>query len=188
MARPKFLKSLLDSWQLSLSQGRESDLIPYWILASVGVGSAIAYYLPATFWDGTQRDTAVSVLSGILTFNGIVLALCWSAFGKVYEIIGATAFCAHLRKHNLLSHYLVFVGYCHAAQVLAISFTAFALFAMWLPLETWFVKCVLAASVAATAYAVRQGVATSSVMQDLIWSKAEFDAAQPAPTLQSAVS
>lgn len=188
MARPKFLKSLLDSWQLSLSQGRESDLIPYWILASVGVGSAIAYYLPATFWDGTQRDTAVSVLSGILTFNGIVLALCWSAFGKVYEIIGATAFCAHLRKHNLLSHYLVFVGYCHAAQVLAISFTAFALFAMWLPLETWLVKCVLAASVAATAYAVRQGVATSSVMQDLIWSKAEFDAAQPAPTLQSAVS
>jgi hypothetical protein len=186
MARPKFIKSLLDSWQLSLSQSREIDLIPYWILASAAVGAATAYNLPTAFWDGTKLDTTVSLMSGLLTFNGIILALCWSAFAKVYEIVGAGAFCAHLRKHNLLSHYLVFVGYCHAVQVVAMSITAFGLFSFWLPLQLWFVKIVLGASVAATVYAVRQGVATSAVMQDLIWSKSEFDASQPATVFQAA--
>lgn len=179
MTRPKFLKSLLDSWQLSLAQNQPSNLIPYWILASIAAGVATAFSLPTEFWDRTKLDVVVSLLSGLLTFNGIILALCWSAFGKVYEIVGAGAFCAHLRKHNLLSHYLVFVGYCHAVQVLAITFTAVALFTVWLPLQIWFVKVVLAASVATTAYAVRQGVATSSVMQDLIWAKSEFDASHP---------
>lgn len=185
MTRPSFLKSLLDSWQLSLAQGRASDLIPYWILASCGLGAAAAMNLPANFWDGSKLDIQVSLLSGLLTFNGIILALCWSAFGKVYEIVGAGAFCKHLRKHNLLSHYLVFVGYCHLVQVLAISCTAFALFAVWLPLPMWFVKITIAASVSSTAYAVRQGVATSTVMQDLIWAKSEFDAENPASPVKS---
>jgi hypothetical protein len=179
MTRPTFLKSLLDSWQLSLSQGRERDLLPYWILLSGTVGGVVAYYLPIKFWNGERLDVAVSGLSGLLTFNGIVLALCWSAFGKVYEIVGAGAFCAHLRKHNLLSHYLVFVSYCHATQVIAISCTGFALFALWLPFEIWALKLFVGASFATTIYAVRQGIATSEVMQDLIWQKSEFDAGQP---------
>ena len=187
MTRPSFLKSLLDSWQLTLSHGSGRDLIPYWIFAATVFGWGTAYYLPTPFWDGSKLDISVSVVSGILTFNGIVLALCWSAFSKIYEIVGAGAFCAHLRKHNLLNHYLMFVGYCHASQVIAIIFTTVALFALWLPIELWALKAILGASVATSAYAVRQGVATSSAMQDLIWRKSEFDenqqknAVQPVP-------
>src|SRR3569623_1786715 len=179
MTRPPFLKSLLDSWQLSLAHGRTSGLVPYWILASCALGAGAAFSLPPSFWDGKKLDVQVALLSGLLTFNGIILALCWSAFGKVYEIVGAGAFCKHLRKTNLLSQYLVFVGYCHIVQVMAISCTAFALLAVWRPFEKWFVKITIAASVATTAYAVRQGVATSTVMQDLIWAKSEFDEANP---------
>lgn len=175
MARPTFLKSLLDSWQLTLASDRPRDLIPYWILGSIGAGTAIVLNLPTNFWDGTKLDVTVSAVSGLLTFNGIILALCWSAFGKVYEIIGAGRFCEHLRAHNLLGHYLLFVGYCHAAQVIAILFAAFSMFALWLPLASWFVKFTIAAAIASSIYAVRQGVATSSVMQDLIWQKSEFD-------------
>ena len=175
MTRPTFLKSLLSSWQLTLEHGKARDLFPFWILASIGTGALAAVYLPAKFWDGSEIDAAVSALGGLLTFNGIVLALCWSAFAKVYEIIGAGAFCAHLRKYNLLSHYLVFVSYCHLAQILAISCTAFALAAMWLPLKLWFVKLAVGASIGSSIYAVRQGFASSQVMQDLIWRKSEFD-------------
>jgi hypothetical protein len=188
MARPSFLKSLLDSWQLSLAQNQAANLIPYWIAGSSGFAAAIVLNLPDAFWTDTNRGTVVSIVSGLLTFNGIVLALCWSAFGKVYEIIGASAFCAHLRKHNLLSHYLVFVTYCHAVQVVAISCTAAALFVIWLPLPMWVSKLLLAASIAATAYAVRQGVATSTVMQDLIWAKSEFESGQARPPVQAATN
>jgi len=175
MKRPEFLKSLLESWQLTLAHGSKIALIPYWILGSAAIGGWLVIELPTSFWDGTKLDVAVSVMAGLLTFNGIILALCWSAFGKIYEIIGAGAFCAHLRKHNLLSHYLVFVGWCHGAQVVAICASSFALFALWLPLKTWVVQLAVGAAVAASAYAVRQGMATSSAMQDLIWSKSEFD-------------
>lgn len=105
--RPTLLKGLLDSWQLTLAHGRARELVPVWIIASAGLGAVAAWFLPAKFWNGEELDAVVGALGGLLTFNGIVLALCWSAFGKVYEIIGAGAFSAHLRKHNLLSHYLV---------------------------------------------------------------------------------
>ena len=179
MQRPAFLKSLLDSWQLTLEHGKARDLIPYWIIGSVLVGAAVAYYLPANFWDRTKLDVSVSVLSGLLTFNGIILALCWSAFGKIYEIIGAGAFAKHLRKHNLLNHYLLFVGYCHAVQIIAIALTGFALFALWLPLQTWAIQLSVGAAVGSSIYALRQGVATSTAMQDLIWRKSGFDESVP---------
>jgi hypothetical protein len=177
MKRPGFLNSLLDSWQLTLSHGKARDLVPYWILVSVGSGTAVAILLPATFWDGSKLDVSVAVMSGLLTFNGIILALCWSAFGKIYEIVGAGAFAAHLRKHKLLNHYLMFVGYCHAAQILAITATGFALFALWLPFKVWAMQVAVGASIATSVYALRQGVATSTAMQDLIWRKATFDEA-----------
>ena len=175
MPRPKFLKSLLDSWQLTYAHGKAFDLVPYWIALSGAVGFFAARSLPLSFWNGEKLDVAVSVMSGLLTFNGIILALCWSAFGKIYEIIGAGSFCAHLRKQHLLNHYLFFVVWCHIAQVAAICLTALALFALWLPLELWAVKSLVGLAIAASAYALRQGVATSSVMQDLIWQKSEFD-------------
>lgn len=175
MSRPKFLNSLLDSWQLSLKHEGAKALIPYWILLSIGLGGALAISLPAAFWDGTKLDVTVSAISGLLTFNGIVLALCWSAFARIYEIVGAGAFAAHLRKNSLLNNYLMFVAYCHGSQVLAIFISAFAMAALWLPFEVWFVKASVGGAVATSIYAMRQGIVTSTVMQDLIWQKAGFD-------------
>ncbi len=175
MTRPTFLNSLLDSWQLTLDHGKPRDLIPYWILVSLGASAWLVVELPATFWDGDKLDVSVSVLSGLLTFNGIILALCWSAFGKIYEIVGAGAFCAHLRKHNLLNHYLHFVDWCHISQVAAICASAFAMFALWLPLKIWAMQISVGLAIATSAYAVRQGIATSTAMQDLIWRKSGFD-------------
>lgn len=175
MKRPGFLKSLFDSWQLTLDHGRRFDLIPYWIALSVILSAWLVSELPKSFWDGSQLSITVSAMSGLLTFNGIILALCWSAFGKIYEIIGAGGFCAHLRKHNLLNAYLHFVGWCQICQIIAICSSAFALFALWLPLKVWAMQIAVGSSIAASAYALRQGVATSTAMQDLIWRKSEFD-------------
>jgi hypothetical protein len=165
---------LFDSWQLTLDHGRPRDLIPYWIIISAMLGALAARYLPPEFWSWERIDAAVGAMSGLLTFNGIVLALCWSAFGKVYEIVGAGAFCTHLS----------FVRWCHLAQVLAIMFTAFALASLWMPLDLWFKKAAVGAAIGFSIYAVRQGYATSEVMQDLIWRKSEFDETIPAPAVK----
>src|SRR5438309_452645 len=116
-ARPTLLKGLLESWQLSVSQQRSRDLIPVWIFGSLVVGGLIAYRLPDELWGDKGRELGVVLMGAVLTFNGIVMALSWSAFAKIYEIIGAGAFCAHLRKHKLLNHYLTFVGWCQGAQL-----------------------------------------------------------------------
>lgn len=173
MSRPPFLQSLLDSWQLSLDQKRPFDLIPYWLLISTGVAVAVAYQLPTEFWD-TKQEVGAALMGAVLTFNGIVMALSWSAFAKIYEIIGAGSFAAHLRKHRLLNHYLHFVAWCQGSQVLAISCTASSILSFWL-LEPWASRVAVGASIASTIYAVRQGVSTSEAMQDLIWRKSEFD-------------
>jgi hypothetical protein len=173
MNKPSFLQSLLDSWQLSLSAKRAYDLIPYWIAISSCLGFLAARKLPDSLWT-EKADTLVVLMGSLLAFNGIVTALSWSAFAKIYEIIGAGAFCAHLRRYKLLNQYLHFVGWCQGAQVVAISCTGFALFSFWL-FQPWAGRIVVGAAVAASTYAVRQGVATSTAMQDLIWRKAEFD-------------
>lgn len=182
MTRPTFLQGLLDSWQLSVSQHRRRDLIPYWIAGSLVIGGLVAYRLPVTLWE-SEIELGVVFMGAVLTFNGIVLALSWSAFAKIYEIVGAGAFCAHLRKHNLLNHYLTFVGWCQGSQVLAISCSALGLVSFWL-FVPWFGKVVLGCSFAASIYAVRQGVATSKAMQDLIWRKSAFDEARPRDGIQ----
>lgn len=183
--KPTFLKGLIDSWQLTLEHGKARDIIPYWILVSGALGMVAAYNMPALFWTVEMLDAAGGALGGLLTFNGIVLALCWSAFAKIYEIVGAGAFCNHLRKHKLLNHYLVAVSWCHAAQIVAIICTAFALATLWLDFQPWFDRVAIGAAIATSIYAVRQGFATSQIMQDLIWRKSSFDENNQAPKVQA---
>lgn len=175
MERPTFLKSLLEAWQLSLDARGWPALVPYWILGSFGLGGWLAWSLPNAFWDGTKPEIPIAVMAGVLTFSGLILALSWSSFAKIFEIIGSGEFSAFLRRNNLLSRYLVTVGYVHAAQITAILATGFALFAPVLEIQAWAMKLAFAAAIGATVYAIKQGVAASTIMQDLIWQKSAFE-------------
>lgn len=176
MDRSPFLKSLLEAWQHNYESGGWPALFPVWVLSSLGLGGWLAWSLPATFWDGSKPEIPIAVMAGVLTFNGLTLALSWSSFGKIFEIIGAGEFSAFLRRNKLLSSYLVTVDWVHGAQVAAISATGLALFAPVLNLLPWAMKLIFGMSVAMSIYAVRQGIKASAIMQDLIWQKAAFDA------------
>src|SRR5439155_25780180 len=116
----------------SVTHHRSRVLVPVWFVGSLVVGGLLAYRLPDSLWAADVPEIGVVLMGSVLTFNGIVMALSWSAFAKIYEIIGAGAFCAHLRKHHLLNHYLMFVGWCQGAQVAAITCTAYGLLSFWL--------------------------------------------------------
>lgn len=174
-SRPPFLKSLLEAWQLSYDEGGWRALVPYWFFGSAGVGGWLAWNLPESFWDGSKPEVPIAVMAGVLTFDGLVLALSWSSFGKIFEIVGAGPFSLFLRRKRLLSQYLVTVGYVHGAQLTAITAAGAAVFIPVLPVLPWVMKLTFAASTATTIYAIKQGVAASSIMQDLIWQKSAFD-------------
>ncbi len=184
MSRPKFLPSLLEAWLMNLREEGAISLVPYWMIGAGAVGASIAWSLPSTFWDGQKPEVPFAALSGVLTLNGLILALSWSAFSKIYEVVGAGQFCNFLRRNQLLNHYLLFVSYAHSAQIVAIAASAFALFSVALPFLPWVMKAAVAVSIATTAYAIKQGVGASMVMNDLIWQKSEFDSAQPKPAVQ----
>lgn len=181
--RPPFLRSLLEAWQSSLDDGLWS-LFPYWILLSFGAGAWAAVELPVVVLGGADKELGVAAMAGLLTLNGLVLALSWSAFSKIYEIIGAGEFCAFLRRNKLLSHYLVYVGYVHIAQILAVATAGLAMFSLLLPVPTWGMRTLIAVAIGSSIYAIRQAVAASTVMQDLIWQRSVFDHERPKPDVR----
>ncbi len=175
--RPPFLQSLLEAWQLSLAEGGWRALLPTHILACAAAGGAVAYYMPASFWATANQSTALTALGAILTFNGLILALCWSAFSKIYEIIGSGSFCAFLRAKKLLSQYFVAVEYTHLTQIAAILTAMLAIATDLLPFTTLSARIALGVSISCTLYAVKQSYSASTTMHDLIWQKGTFETA-----------
>src|ERR1700730_2250276 len=121
--------SFLKSWLQDLSEEIDDGwykIIPLWLLSFVAVGCIISFYMPKEFWM-QRRDNATVVYAAILTMNGIILALSWGAFAKIYETISAPNFSTFLKEHGALDKFLFFVSYVHLAQLLALVTSSGAL-------------------------------------------------------------
>ena len=120
--RPKFLRSFLDAL------GKEAEItgwravIPYALLPCVALAVAVAYFMPATFWSTHDQEMAVVVYSGILTFNGLILTLGWSAFSRIYDVLLRGDFGKYVMRAGLLADYLLQITYMHIFQVAAVIF------------------------------------------------------------------
>ena len=140
----------------------------------------MGYFLPDTFWSA-ERDTAIVVYTGILTFNGILLALSWSAFAKIYETIGAGKFSAFLQENDALDSFLFAVRYVHVFQMVAmIASIATLLLALFPDVPLLWQRGACAIMLGLSAYAIKQASMAVGVMQDLVRYKAAFDAGTPA--------
>ena len=176
LTRPKFLPSFFDALRVTAEKEGLRSVFPTGILVSLVVGGATAYFIPLEFWNNARWDVSTTVYSGLLTFNGLIMALSWSAFSRIYEIIGSPKFGTYLRSKKLLNHYIVYVGFVHAAQILAIILSALGLFTLILDIgNVWLDRSILALMIASTAYAIYRASSTIGVMHDLIWQKSVFD-------------
>lgn len=155
-------------------------IIPVWVLLFFGSATAAAYYMPSSFWvnrAGEVVDHATILYTAILTLNGIIVALSWSAFGKIYEMIGAGKFSAFLQKHEVLESYLFLVRYVNVAQMSALVVSMATLIAAQfpqVPLTAQRVLCALALGFGA--YAIKQASTAVGVTEDLVRYRAKFDA------------
>jgi len=152
--RYQFLKSWLQDLSDSLDDGWY-NIIPFWLLLCIFIGGTTAYFMPDDFWT-RRRDNASVVYAAILTMNGIILALSWGAFAKIYETIGTPHFSTFLKENGVLDKFLFFVSFEDA--------------------DLRWQRVALGATIGFGMYAVKQAAGSVTVMHDLIRYRAIFDA------------
>ena len=177
--RPRFTRAYITSLGKSFDERGFLALIPVWLLICASVAWSIAYYMPEGFWKNTNQSVAVVVYVGILTINGLILALSWSTFARIHECITADDFCAYLMENELLGDYVVYIGYVHAVQIIAIITSGAGLMVLLYSLPLLVERITFAAMLALSIYAIKQAANSVTVMHDLIWDKATFDRGNP---------
>jgi len=187
--------NFVQAWIKDLSDevnDRWYRIVPIWFALFFIPAGAAAYFIPVSFWVDKKGDllgNASLVYSAILTLNGIIVALSWSAFGKIYEMIGAGRFSVFLQENAVLDAYLFLVRYVQVFQMLAMISSVSALLAAQFPQVPMVAqRALLAAMLGFAAYAIKQASSAVGVMQDLVRYRAAFDAAdsqQPKGSLRA---
>jgi hypothetical protein len=173
--RHPFLQAWLQEISESLNEGWYR-VVPWWLLIFVAVGGAVAYFMPEDFWL-KHRDNGTVFYGAILTMNGIILALSWGAFAKIYETIGAPNFSTFLQQSGVLERFLFFVSHVHFTQLVALIASAAGLIVtQFESIDTLWQRVALAATIALGAYAVKTAGGSVTVMHMLIRYRADFDA------------
>lgn len=177
--------NFVQAWIKDLSEEvneRWYNIIPSWLIACFVPSATCAYYLSPNFWNEHHgiAGNATVVFSAFLTLNGIIVALSWSAFGKIYEMIGEGNFSKFLHDEGALEPFLFLVRYVHVFQMVALVVSGFALVAAQFdqfPIAGQRVSFAVAFGFGA--YAIKQASTAVGVMQDLVRYKAIYEAAQP---------
>ena len=167
--------------QEDLQRYGKRKLVPWTMLACCAVGFGVALLVPKEqFWD--KPEISVVFFTATITINGLLLALSWGSFAKIYELASAPPMASFLRRNNLLNSYIFHVDFIHIAQVCAVAWSGAALtlcvvdhlphaIAPYVPLLV-IQKISLAGCVAASIYAFVYALGAVRIMQDLVWHSA----------------
>src|ERR1700685_2046801 len=107
LQRPKFLPSLFKTIGTTLEARGALRSAPWWLLACCATGGLTSYLIPRDFYD--RLEISVVVYVGILTLNALILALSWSAFARIHELLTGDRFSSYLLEAGLLNDYIVYI-------------------------------------------------------------------------------
>jgi hypothetical protein len=173
--KPRFIDAWLTDLRDDYRRYGWTKLVPIWVFISLAVGALATWKITArSFWD--HPEISIAFLGVIATINGLLLALSWGSFAKIYEIASVPKFAAYLRRHGLLNTYSFFVDYIHATQVLAVLCAFATLTACVLsdiPIDVR--RILLGFTVASSVYAFKYALGAVRIMQDLVWYAAVFE-------------
>jgi hypothetical protein len=178
LKRPSFVEAWLSDLQDDYRRYGLRGLFPKWAVCFLLLGAIAGYFVPRDF--GNSREVPIALFAGTLTLNGLMLAVSWGAFAKIFEAVAAPSFVSYLRSKGLLSRYFFIVDYIHYTQVLAVATSGLALLATCYGkgVEMHFVNQLsVGAVLATTGYAIRYGIGAVRTMQDVVWYRMQFEAA-----------
>lgn len=174
-SRPSFAQSFASALAEDAKDRGWRAFVPIYILGSVAIGAFAAWRMPAAFWDDTQWGVSATAFGGILAFNGLLLALGWSSFSKIYEIILAEPIGPILRKHGLLDGHLAFIDANHFVLVVAALFSGAAMVTTLALLPVAADRVMFGLAVAGTLYSLVRALASIKMMNELIWERAHIE-------------
>jgi hypothetical protein len=180
--RPSFFESWLDDLQDDVRRSGPKQLIPLKIVLFLIVGYCASRLAGSgEFW--AKPEQSLVFFAAIVTFNGLLLALSWGSFAKVYELASEPKLGQFLRKHQMLSTYIFHVEYIHYTQIVALSFSGLCMLLSIIDVLPYIDREVslatvrevtMALSVASTMYALSNAQGGVRMMQDLVWFAAEL--------------
>lgn len=179
--RPTLAESIAASVQAEAEDKGFWAFVPYHLIACIAVGAVIGWLMPAEFWSDAKWDVSTAVFGGLLAFNGILLALGWFAFSKIYEIISNNSLGKRLTQHGLLGVHLSFIDYNHIVFVTSALLTGCCLFFVLLEVPIWADRIALGGALSLTMYSLVKAISATSTMNELVWEQAHMaDATSPA--------
>lgn len=181
--RPSFLSSYL-RFASEVIEDKPWRLFPLWLVIGAGCGFASARFMPTAFWGDDNWEVSVAVYSGFLAFNGLLLALGWSAFSKIYEIATAGDFAEFLKRNDLLRPHLFFIDHVHLTLVLAALISGTGVVTTLVSLGLVYDQVILGATIAVSINALAKAMSAIRVMNDLVWERAHYQE-QERPQLRS---
>jgi len=173
--RPDFLPSFLSALAEMAQQKKLWHIVVTPIVAGA-LGAGAAYLMPASFWSDDNLGVSATVYTGLLTLNGLILALSLSAFSRIYESISAQMFCAFLRRAQLLNKYIVTMSSVQFLQLFAVIMSATGLIVTLIELKYEIIdRIIFGLMIFASIYAIQKASSAISIMNDLLWQKSIFD-------------
>jgi len=173
--KPSYASTLAKALAISADRHGMRAYVPTYVLLSIGVGGFTSWFVPQAFWVDSNWGASVAAFVGVLTFNGILLAVGWNAFSRIYEALGSKSFSSFLRKHNLLDLHLMFIETVHYSLTLSAGFSLFALLALLVQLPLWIDQSIFAFVIATTLYSIIQAMRAIGMMNALTWELAHTE-------------
>lgn len=177
--RPSLAVSMAASLQSEAEQRGFFAYIPVVLLMCLSAGAGLAYLVPADFWTNDRWDISTAVYAGLLAFNGILMALGWFSFAKIYEILTNGPIGRMIVKHGLLGMHLAFIDITHFVLVGSSIMAVVGLISVLVDAPLWIDRSILAASLGLTGYALARGVSAASMVSELIWEQAQLNKEPP---------
>lgn len=149
---------------------------PWWLLIFIAAGGVLWICLPDLPAD---LDGLLTLIVGLLTAQGIILAMTISAGQQILAAVSGPGFSSYLRRKGILKHYLVNVAIMQGVGLISILvLLATAGVIVWGAREA-IIRPALGASLTSFLYSVRWISGGSLMVRDLIWYRSIFEEVGP---------
>lgn len=174
-ARPKFFTAFCRNVGETYERRGAMAIFPWWLAICLGLGTLAAWHVPAVFWAREYWGVATTVFTGFLAFNGLLLALGWGAFSRIYEILSTGWFSAFLRRNDLLSDHLFFVDVVHGILIVSAVSSGAGLVTVLLDLPALVDRMIFAAVTGLSLWSLVKALSAMRMMNDLVWELAHCE-------------
>lgn len=175
MPKPSFPQTFAEGLTVAAKNRGWIAYVPIRLIICALIGAAIAINLSPALWSTSARTDLIAIYGGLLAFNSLLLAVGWSAFSRLYELIGSGPFSKFLKRNGILKYHILFIEVAQASLIAASLASGFGLFSSWMLFHTWFDRLLLGTAIGLSCYAILKALESTQAMNDILWEASDFE-------------